>query len=280
MANARARRSSGKWLVTVVLAGAVLATVIPMIWMVVIAFQQPRAIITPGWNFEFSLENFTGVFAPGQIYGPQVWNSLVLVVSATALCLLVSTFAAYSLSQLQWSNRMVVVVLSVAGLLQVIPPMTLVPGLFVTLTTLNLDGTLMGLILLNTVFNLPFATIMTKFYFDSLPAELRESASIDGASEYGTFRRIMLPLAMPGIASVAIFTAIQIWNEFLFGLVFTTGGTQSPITVGIATLIQPQEIKYGGMAAVGVVTAIPIIILAVVANRQIVAGLTRGAVKG
>lgn len=280
MADRTTARKGTNWLVVLVLGGSLLATVVPLIWLMTIAFQRPRAIVTPGWNFEFSFENFSEVFAPGQIYGPQVINSVVLVIAATALCLVVSTFAGYSLSQLQWSTRTVVVLLSVSGLLQIIPPMTLVPGLFVTLTTYNLDGTLMGLILLNTVFNLPFATIMVKFYFDSLPAELRESASIDGASEFGTFRRIMLPLAGPGIASVAIFTAIQIWNEFLFGLVFTTGGAQSPITVGIATLIQPQEIKYGAMAAVGVVTAIPIIILAVVANRQIIAGLTAGAVKG
>lgn len=263
-----------------VVGGAVLTTVAPIVWMILVAFQRPRAIVTPGWNFEFSLDNLTSVFAPGQVYGVQVLNSLVLVVSATAICLLVSTLAAYSLSQLAWSPRVVVGVLLVAGLLQVIPPMTLVPGLFALLTTLGLNGTLFGLILLNVVFNLPFATIMTKFYFDTIPAELRESASIDGASDFGAFRRIMLPLASPGIAAVAIFTAIQVWNEFLFGLVFTAGGAQAPITVGIATLIQPQEIKFGAMAAVGMVTAIPIIVLGIAANRQIVAGLMGGAVKG
>lgn len=272
--------NTSKWFTNVILWGAVLATVVPILWMIVVAFQRPRAIITPGWSFEFSLENFASVFAPGQIYGQQVLNSVVIVLAATTIILVAGAFAAYSLSQLGWSSRTVAIVLSVAALLQVIPPMTLVPGLFATLTNLNLVGSLTGLVLLNVVFNLPFAIIMIKFYFDTLPFELRESASIDGASDFTTFSRIMLPLAAPGIAAVAIFTAIQVWNEFLFGLVFTTGGDQSPITVGIATLIQPQEIKFGAMAAVGVVTAIPIIVLAIVANRQIVAGLTGGAVKG
>lgn len=269
-----------KWIVGVVLSGAIIATVLPILWLILVAFQSPRAIITPGWNFEFSLENFTSIFAPGQIYGLQVLNSVIIVVSATGIILVAGAFAAYSFSQLGWSSRTVAIVLSIAALLQVVPPMTLVPGLFVTLTNLNLTGSLTGLVLLNVVFNLPFAIIMIKFYFDTLPTELRESASIDGASEFVTFSKIMLPLAAPGIAAVAIFTAIQVWNEFLFGLLFTTGGDQSPITVGIATLIQPQEIKFGGMAAVGVVTGIPIIMMAIVANRQIVAGLTRGAVKG
>jgi len=273
-------RKPGTALVAILLTGAVAGAVVPLLWLLWISFQKPRAIAAPGWNMELSLDNFIEVFGPGQVYGQQMLNSIILVIAATAICLLVSTFAAYSLSQLRWSPKVVLAVLALAGLLQVIPPMTLVPGLYATLTAYNIDGILFGLILLNIVFNLPFATIMIKFYFDGLPGELRESSSLDGASEFQAFRQIMLPLAGPGIAAVAIFTAIQVWNEFLFGLIFTTGGSQAPITVGIATLIQPQEIKFGGMAAVGAVTAIPIIILAIVANRQIVSGLTRGAVKG
>jgi multiple sugar transport system permease protein len=275
--TAAPRRS---WFVTTLLVGALAGTVVPVAWLLLIAFQRPRAIISPGWNFEFSLANFEAIFGPRQVYGAQVVNSVVLVVAATAITLLIASLAAYSLSQLQWSRRIVNLTLGGAALLQVIPPITLVPGLFVPLQELHLIGTLWGLILLNTVFNLPFAVILIKVYFDTLPGELRESAALDGASELQTFARIMLPLAAPGIASVAIFTAVQVWNEFLFGLVFTTGGSEAPITVGIATLIQPQEIKFGPMAAVGAVTAIPIIVLAIVANRQIVAGLTRGAVKG
>jgi multiple sugar transport system permease protein len=276
----RSSRGGGRFLVGVVLVGAAVAIVAPIVWMLVVAFQRPVAIITPGWSFEPSLANFRSVFSPGSVYGAQVVNSVVLVLTSTAAILVISCLAAYSLSKLRWSPKVVGLVLGTSALLQVIPPMTLVPGFFVLLQALGLNGNLVGLMLLDTVFNLPFGLILMKLYFDGLPDELRESAALDGASEFGTFRRIMLPLAAPGVASVAIFTAIQVWNEFLFGLVFTTGGTQAPITVGIATLIQPQEIKYGGMAAIGVVTAIPIILIAVVANRQIVSGLTQGAVKG
>ncbi len=271
---------SGRTIAGLIIGGALVLTVVPLVWMTLIAFQQPRAIITPGWNWDFSLSNFADIFAPGSVFGAQVLNSLILVVVATTLTLTIATFAGYSLSQLHWSTKVVVAVLSAAGVLQVIPPMTLVPGLYAVLTSFGLINTLTGLILLNTVFNLPFATIMMKFYFDTIPGELRESAAVDGASELTAFRRVMLPLSAPGLAAVGIFTAIQVWNEFLFGLVFTTGGRTAPITVGIAALIQPQEIKFGGMAAVGVITAIPIILIAMIANRQIVAGLTGGAVKG
>lgn len=268
------------FLVRVLLIGALVLTIVPIVWMFVVALQLPRRIIAPGWGFELSFGNFQELFQPDAIYGPQVLNSIVIVLGATTICLVVSAFAGYSLSQLGWSPRVTFALLGCAAVLQLIPPMTLIPGLYVVLSNYGLVGSLAGLIAANTVFNLPFATIMCKFYFDTLPAELRESAAVDGASESRTFARVMLPLAAPGIAAVAIFTAIQVWNEFLMGLVFTTGGTEAPITVGIATLIQPQEIKFGPMAAVGTITAVPIIILAIVANRQIVAGLTRGAVKG
>jgi multiple sugar transport system permease protein len=89
-----------------------------------------------------------------------------------------------------------------------------------------------------------------------------------------------LPLAAPGAAAVAIFVAIMSWNEFLFGLTMTTGGRTSPITVGIASLVQPYQITFGEMAALGTAVALPIIVLAIVANRWIVAAVTRGAVKG
>jgi ABC-type glycerol-3-phosphate transport system permease component len=113
-----------------------------------------------------------------------------------------------------------------------------------------------------------------------VPHELREAALMDGASETRTFLAVMLPLAAPGAAAVAIFVAIMSWNEFLFGLTMTSGGKTSPITVGIAALVQPYAIEFGQMAAIGTAVALPILVLAVAANRWIVSAVTRGAVKG
>lgn len=270
----------GRSIVTVLLLGAAAMVLMPIAWLVFMAFQSPRQIISPDLGVDFSLYNFSQVFAPDSVYGQEIVNSVILVVCATVLCLAAGSLAGYSLSHLRWPKPVTYTILGGAALLQLIPPMTLVPGLYVMMFNFHLLGSLAGLIVLNTVFNLPFAAILMKFYFDTLPSELRESAAIDGASESRTFLRVMLPLAAPGAGAVAIFIAIQVWNEFLFGLVFTSGGTESPITVGIATLIQPQAIQFGPMAAVGVITAVPIIVLAIIANRQIVAGLTQGAVKG
>jgi multiple sugar transport system permease protein len=144
---------------------------------------------------------------------------------------------------------------------------------------LNLLGSVTGLVLVNTVFNLPFAILMIKSYFDQIPDELREAALVDGASERRVFFSVLLPLAKPGLGAVAIYVAIMAWNEFLMGLIMTTGGGAAPLTVGIASLVQDYEITFGQMSASGFVAAIPIIILTAVASRQIVSGLTAGAVK-
>jgi ABC-type glycerol-3-phosphate transport system permease component len=205
---------------------------------------------------------------------------MVIVVGTVFLCLTVSALAGYALSRLHLARPLTLVLLAVAGFLPLVPPMTLVPGLYVTLASFGLLGTLQGLILLNTLFNLPFAVLLMKVYFDPVPGELREAGLVDGASEFNVFWAIMLPLVRPGLAAVGVFTAIMAWNEFVMGLTMTSGGRTSPLTVGIAALVQPYQMVWGDLAAIGTVAAVPIIALGILANRQIVAGMTGGAVKG
>ena len=195
------------------------------------------------------------------------------------LTLAIGAGSGYSLSKLKPPKWATVPVFIMAAFLPIVPPITLVPGIYVTLTNLNLLGSVTGLILVNTVFNLPFAILMIKSYFDQIPEELREAALMDGASEKRTFFSVLLPLARPGLGAVSIYVAIMAWNEFLMGLIMTTGGDSAPLTVGIASLVQDYQITFGEMSAAGFAAAIPIILLTAVASRQIVAGLTAGAVK-
>ncbi|AQP47404.1 ABC transporter permease [Tessaracoccus aquimaris] len=260
------------------LAISMVIIVVPIVWLVVTAFNSPRKIISR--SFEFSMSNFARLFEPGSVVGAQILNSVVIAVAATVVTMVVAALAGYSLSSLGWSKLVTGILLGLSALIQLIPPMTLVPGLYVVLQQLGMLNSLGGLIILNVLFNLPFATLMLKVYFDALPPAIRESGLVDGASEARIFWSLILPLVKPGLAAVGIYVLIMAWNEFLFGLTMTSGGARAPITVGIAALVQPQEITYGPMAAVGALTVVPIIILAIVANRQIVAGLTGGAVKG
>jgi len=278
--SAPAVRRRVHWVNEIILGLAILAVLLPIAWMVWLAFQSGKAIVSPGWNASLTTGNFTQLFASSQPYATQFVNSVEIVIGTVILVLLVGGMAGYSLSRLNWSRRTTIILLAITAILPIIPPMALVPGLYTTLNNLGVLGTIPGLILLDTVFNLPFATILMKVYFDRVPADLREAALIDGAREWRVFTRVMLPLAAPGAAAVAIFTAIMAWNEFLFGLTMTSGGTTSPITVGIASLVQPYEVDWGPMAAAGTITALPIIIIAIFASRKIVSGLTAGAVKG
>jgi ABC-type glycerol-3-phosphate transport system permease component len=263
-----------------VLIAAIAATVVPILWMVALSFQPLKNIIGANINLGFSLSNYTDLLAPGNPLLAQLGNSLMIVVGTVLLCLVFGSLAGYALSQLVIPRVVLLPLLALTAFIPLIPPMVLVPGLYATMSSFGLIGGTFGLIILNTVFQLPFAALLMKVYFDGLPATLREAALIDGASEATAFRSVMLPLVKPGLASVGTFTGIMAWNEFLFGLTMTSGGVTAPLTVGIASLVQPFEVAWGQMAAAGTLAAIPIIIITIIANRYIVAGLTAGAVKG
>lgn len=263
-----------------VLIAAIAAVIVPIIWMVALSFQPLKNIIGADINLGFSLSNYADLLAPGNPLLAQLMNSLMIVIGTVLLCLVFGALAGYALSQLVIPKAVLLPLLALTAFIPLIPPMVLVPGLYATMTSFGLIGGTLGLIILNTVFQLPFAALLMKVYFDGLPVTLREAALIDGASEATAFRSVMLPLVKPGLASVGTFTGIMAWNEFLFGLTMTSGGVTAPLTVGIASLVQPFEVAWGQMAAAGTLAAIPIIIITIIANRYIVAGLTAGAVKG
>ena len=258
---------------------AIVITLIPIIWIMILAFLPNRSIINTDFDFSFWLGNFRELADPSQNFVRQILNSLTITFGTVILTLAIGAGSGYSLSKLKPPKWATIPVFIMAAFLPIVPPITLVPGIYVTLTNLNLLGSITGLILVNTVFNLPFAILMIKSYFDQIPEELREAALVDGASEKRIFFSVLLPRAKPGFGAVGIYVAIMAWNEFLMGLIMTTGGKAAPLTVGIASLVQDYEITFGQMSAAGFVAAIPIIVLTAVASRQIVSGLTAGAVK-
>jgi ABC-type glycerol-3-phosphate transport system permease component len=277
MRTDRKRISVGTELLLLV---AILMVTLPLAWTMFLAFQPNRSIVRRNWDIDLWLGNFQELFRPGSTFLQQTFNSLSITAGSVVICLVVGSLAGYGLSKLAPPRWIMLPSIALAILIPLIPPITLVPGMVVQMSSFGLLGTTTSLVLLNTVFNLPFATLLMKSNFDNVPDELREAALVDGASEARTFLSIVLPLVRPGLAAVGIFVAIMAWNEFLFGLTMTSGGETAPLTVGIASLVQPFEVTWGQMAAAGTVAAVPIIILAIFANRQIVAGLSSGAVKG
>lgn len=269
----------GPLAVEIALGALAVVAIVPILWTLMLAFLPNRAIVSSSWDFPFWLGNFAALFRD-DTFLRQLGNSVLLVVGAVTISLVIGSLAGYALAKLSPPRWLVLPALLVAAFIPLIPPITLVPGLYLLLNELGVLGTVWGLIIVNAFFNMPFAVLMLTQYFSSIPDELREAAMVDGASPWRSFVAVMLPLVRPGLAATGIYVGIMTWNEFLMGLTLTSGGSTAPLTVGIAGLLQPYAVTWGELSAAGTVAAIPIIVLAVFANRHIVAGLTTGAVKG
>jgi multiple sugar transport system permease protein len=257
----------------------IVLTLVPIVWLVVTSFKYTRDIISlSNWS-TFTLYNYQSLFSGNSAFIRLLLNSLGLVCFTTILCITLGAFAAYSLSKFRWPRAFTLAVLGVALFIQLVPPVALVPTYYVIMNNFFLYDSVTALVLVNTVLNLPFAVFLLKVYFDSIPDELKEAALVDGCKDFGVFRRVMVPLAAPGIAAVTILVAILTWNEFLMALSLTATPNGQTITVGIARFVQEYSVRYGDMTAAATIATIPLIVLAVFAHRYIVTGLTGGAIK-
>ena len=209
-------------------------------------------------------------------------NSVVIASSATAISLIVGTLAAYSLARFNTGGKHFAFWLLSQRMM---PPVVLVVPFFLLLrdvgkwnANFGLD-TRVALIALYTVFNLPFIIWMMRSYFEGVPAELEESAMVDGCTRLGVFWRISLPLAIPGLIATATFAFIFSWTEFLFAVVFTrTNATTLP--VAIAGFSGSQGSNWGQASALAVVATAPVFALSLLVQRHFVRGLTLGAIRG
>jgi ABC-type glycerol-3-phosphate transport system permease component len=264
-------------LTEIILLVALIFALFPVGWLLWNSFKYHRDIVSVTNPLTFTLSNYMELFSTE--FPKLFLNSLGLVFFSTVLCLLIASLAAYGLSKFPWPRSFTAIILGVAFFVQLMPPITLVPAFYAIANSLRLYNSVTILILVNTVFHLPFAIFLLKAYFDRVPTDLKEAALVDGCTELRAFWRIMLPLAAPGIGAVTILVSILSWNEFLMALTLTSTPDAQTMTVGIASFIQDFYIRYGLMCAAAGVATIPIIILATVAHRYIVAGLTGGALK-
>ncbi len=255
-------------------------TLAPILYLVWNSLRYTRDLLSGDNPGSLTLHNFDTLLSSGTDFGTLMINSVAVVVGTVLLCVTIGALGAYSLSKYRWPTWVTAAALGGSLFLQLVPPVALVPAFYVILTELSLFNTTTGLILVNTAFNLPFALFLLKVYFDSVPDDLREAALLDGASDATAFRRVVLPLAAPGVAAVAILVGILTWNEFLMALSLTSSPDAQTVPVGISTFIGDFAIQYGNLSAAAVIATIPMILFAAFAHRRIVSGLTAGAVKG
>jgi len=280
------------WIILIV---ASLVVLFPIWWTVTTSFKMPRDIATwpppyvPFLNFEPTLSAWESIFgAPGQLSGGGhagsmiyrvVTNSLIIAVSSSALAITIGSLAAYSLARFEfrrWKNNDIAFwILSN----RMFPPVAMVIPFFIFFKMLNMLDTLPAIILVHTAFSLPFVVWMMREFFLDMPKEIEESAMIDGCSVFGVLRRVVLPLAAPSLAAVAVFCFIFSWNELLFALFLTFNQAQT-LPMLIAGETHTGSPLWWLISAVSTVAIIPPIVFAVLVQKYIVRGLTLGAVKG
>jgi N-acetylglucosamine transport system permease protein len=255
--------------------------IFPFLWMVMTAFKTDPEIIFSPWQLPASpqWDNFSRAWQEARI-GQYFQNTIIVVSGAVFLTLLFSSMAAYVLSRFEFPGNRIIFYVFMAGLM--FPVFLALVPLFFVVRDLGMLGTYRGLILVYTAYSLPFSIFFLTSFFKTLPSELAEAAIIDGASHYRVFFEVMLPLAKPGLLAIGIFNVLGQWNQFILPLVLNPNPDNYMLTQGLAFLAiqQGYQNDYSALFAALVITMIPILVVYVIFQRRLEAGLTAGALKG
>jgi len=204
-------------------------------------------------------------------------NSAVVAVGTTLLTLALATPAAYGLAHLRFRGKSLLILVSLSSLM--FPAVMLATPLFVIFSRAGLTNSYLGLIMANSALALPFALVVLRPYFLSLPVQLTEAAKIDGCTAWGAFGRVMLPLAGPGIATAGIFTFLFGWNDLVFALSLTSTDAYRPVTAGLWNFIGANITEWNSVMALSTLAMLPPLVIFLLAQRYVVSGLTAGAMK-
>jgi multiple sugar transport system permease protein len=257
--------------------GLAVVFLFPLLWSALASVSgQPGTKQVSG----IGLGNYVTLLHYGNGALMYFFNSVVISVVTVILTLAVSVVGGYAFARFAFPGRDVLFLLTLAILM--VPYGTLLIPLYVLLHAIGLQNSLLGLCLVLTLFQLPFATFMMRISFEAVPRELEESALVDGAGSLAVLRRIMLPAVRPGLITVGLFAFLAAWNDFIAPLILISDDKKSPLPLAIATLRQQTTftIDYGATEAGVVVMAVPCLILFIALQRYYVRGFMSGAIKG
>jgi ABC-type glycerol-3-phosphate transport system permease component len=218
------------------------------------------------------------VFKMSIVTKAELINSSIISSVTTVICLFFGSIAAYAISRLRFRFKSTVMTLILA--ISFFPAVAIIAPLFIQYTQLGIIDTYASVIITDTVFALPLTIWLLVAFFRELPVDLEDAAKVDGATTIQAFRKVIVPLAAPGVFTTAILTFIYAWNEFLFANTFLFDETTQPVTVVIPNFATIYTVDYGAQAAASVIVTVPLVILVLIFQRRIVSGLTAGAVKG
>ena len=252
--------------------------IFPILWTVMMSLKTriDALAMPPKWLFLPTFEHYRTVWNEGSLLTYSE-NSLIVALVSTALGLLLGVPAAYALARMEFRGERFLLL----GILstRMIPPVAFIIPFFVIFTGLGLKDTYTALVIVYLTIILGFVIWMMRSYFLDIPRELEEAAEMDGCSRWGTFLRVILPLALPGLATSAIFSFIFSWNEFLYAMVLTARNAKT-LPLGIYNWVSYEEVKWGELTAAAVIAMLPVVIFYVFVQKALIRGLTMGAIKG
>jgi len=258
----------------------VLLAIISVLWIVFLSFKDPSIITDSSfWPKKWTWDNYSGIFKTSEFTRALI-NSIGIGLIATLVAVVFASMAAYAVARLRFPGKSVLIGMSL--LIAMFPAISLVTPLFNSERSLGLFDTWPGLIIPYVTFGLPLAIYTLSAFFREIPWELERAAALDGATPMQAFRRVIIPLAAPGVFTTAILVFLYCWNDFVFAISLTSTNNARTVPAALAFFTGASQFQQptGSIAAAAVVITIPIIVVVMLFQRRIVAGLTAGAVKG
>jgi multiple sugar transport system permease protein len=278
----RGTREYTVWTVAIVI--VVLLALIPVLWLLSLSLKTPATVgdgrIIPK---DFTLENYEALFTGGLTDSPFIaplLNSIGIALIATTIAIILASFTAYAIARLEFPGKRIILAGALA--IAMFPPISVVGPLFDMWRAIGIYDTWPALIIPYLTFALPLAIYTLVAFFREIPWELEQAAQVDGATPYQAFRKVIVPLAAPGMFTAAILVFIFCWNDFVFAITLTSSQKAQTVPAALAFFTGESQFTAptGNIAAAAILVTIPIILFVLLFQRRIVAGLTSGAVKG
>jgi multiple sugar transport system permease protein len=269
-----------KTLWTLAVIAVLVYALIPVLWIISLSLKTPQSIGDGSFvPTHWTLKNYDAVFSTG-FFTAALRNSIGIALIATVIALAFASMAAYAITRLDFPGKSAILAGALA--ISMFPAISIVGGLFDVWRQIGLYDTWLGLILPYLSFSLPLSIYILSAFFREIPWDLEKAAQMDGATPMQAFRRVILPLALPGVFTAGILTFIAAWNDFLFANVLTSTDASRTAPVALAFFRGASQFTdpSGAIAAGAVVVTVPILIMVLIFQRRIVSGLTAGAVKG
>ncbi|GAA2010580.1 carbohydrate ABC transporter permease [Brevibacterium samyangense] len=274
----------GKTLFWVLLSLAIAVyALFPVVWIVSLSLKSPADIANRQfWPTEITWQNYDLIFngRARELFVPALVNSIGICLIATLIAVVLSTLTAYAVARLEFPGKKFVLTMALA--VSIFPVISLVTPLFRVWSAIGLFDTWLGLVIPYLSLTLPISIWTLAAFFRQIPWELEQAAQVDGASPFQAFRKVIVPLAAPGVFTTAIIAFFIAWNDFVYGISLTSTSAARPVPAALSFFTGASQFEEpaGAIAAAAIVVTVPVVVLVLLFQRQIVAGLTQGAVKG